>query len=174
VDFDAACLAGEQRYDDQGTWGYSPPEQDQGHPVPRSDVSALGITLWELLCGRCPDPVQRHFPALPRGCPAGLKALLRRMLRLEATCRPSAHEVLRSLQAIRQSLSAGSASLSQPTRVPRHLPACWSGRPEQLAHLVVLRSRGPPAAQRQRWLARLHHYSSPPILVRLVRVRAPV
>jgi serine/threonine protein kinase len=148
VDFDAACFAGEQEYDDQGTWGYSPPEQDAGHPVPRSDVYALGITLWELLCGRCPDPLTGHFPPLPSGTPAGVQALLRRLLRREAACRPSAQEVLSVLRGL---LRWSGATDRPPHRrdgsglapARRVAPAgghraCWA----------ILPARGPPHRDR--------------------------
>ena len=37
-----------------GTPAYMPPEQDAGQPTPQSDQYALGVSLFELLCGRKP------------------------------------------------------------------------------------------------------------------------
>ncbi len=41
-----------------GTMGYAPLEQVRGHPEPRSDLYALGATLYHLLSGRQPQPFQ--------------------------------------------------------------------------------------------------------------------
>jgi tRNA A-37 threonylcarbamoyl transferase component Bud32 len=39
-----------------GTLGYAPLEQVKGHPEPRSDLYALGATLWHMLVGEQPAP----------------------------------------------------------------------------------------------------------------------
>lgn len=39
-----------------GTLGYAPLEQVKGHPEPRSDLYAVGATLWHLLVGEQPAP----------------------------------------------------------------------------------------------------------------------
>jgi len=39
-----------------GTLGYAPLEQVKGHPEPRSDLYALGATMWHMLVGEQPAP----------------------------------------------------------------------------------------------------------------------
>lgn len=53
-----------------GTVGYSPLEQFQGQPEPRSDLYALGATMFELVTGCAPKPlripaVQSVLPSVP-------------------------------------------------------------------------------------------------------------
>jgi serine/threonine-protein kinase len=44
-----------------GTDGYAPPEQYNGHSEPRSDLYALGATLYHLLTGRVPEPAPQRL-----------------------------------------------------------------------------------------------------------------
>ena len=44
-----------------GTDGYAPPEQYSGHSEPRSDLYALGATLYHLLTGRVPEPAPQRL-----------------------------------------------------------------------------------------------------------------
>jgi serine/threonine protein kinase len=44
------------------TTGYSPPEQYFGRPEPRSDLYALGATLFQLLTGQKPKPISASAP----------------------------------------------------------------------------------------------------------------
>lgn len=141
VDFDSACFAGMQEYEDQGTWFYSPPEQDAGHPTLRSDVYTLGITLWELYTGIRPNPPERFFPRLPANCPGPLKNLLQRMVRLEAGCRPYTQEVLQFLRELLRTTHTGEAPLPilPPVRTPPPLiPA------KSLQGILIPRARAPP------------------------------
>lgn len=60
-----------------GTDGYAPPEQYDAHSEPRSDLYALGATMYHLLTGRVPEsaparlggraltPIRTHNPAVP-------------------------------------------------------------------------------------------------------------
>jgi len=99
-----------------GTPAYMSPEQIEARPVDaRSDVFALGLLLYELLCGErafsagsdlamltailrdAPDPVQRRC----RECPRALAALVLRCLEKDPQRRPrDAGEVLEALQRI--------------------------------------------------------------------------
>ena len=68
-----------------GTYGYMPPEQLMGRPVPASDIYALGATLVYLLCGVDPAQIQvKDFrliiePHLEQ-MPQAVVELLRQML----------------------------------------------------------------------------------------------
>jgi len=55
-----------------GTLGYCPLEQVKGHPEPRSDLYALGATMYHMLSGEPPapfdiPPLERVRPDVPKG-----------------------------------------------------------------------------------------------------------
>jgi len=89
-----------------GTPGYAPIEQYLGKTTPRSDLYALGVTLYQLLTLEEPEQFRFNFPPLRRFAPnasAKLELLLEDLLQKEADGRPeSAHEVLVRLTEIRQ------------------------------------------------------------------------
>jgi serine/threonine-protein kinase len=111
-----------------GTPEYMAPEQACGQPVsPRTDLYAVGIILFEMLTGRLPfrgdspmhvaiQQVQAQPPApssLVDGLPAGLEALILRLLAKEPEQRPaSAEAVARELKAISKTLAAEMTQLS--------------------------------------------------------------
>ncbi|MFT5150219.1 MAG: serine/threonine protein kinase [Planctomycetota bacterium] len=103
-----------------GTLSYAPPEQILGkEPSTASDLFALGVIIYELLCGRLPRGADRkggnsglqHFiechPVPLSKFRADLKGpledLVMRLLEAEPEARPaSATEVIRTLDAIRR------------------------------------------------------------------------
>ena len=109
VDFEGSRFVGEAGYAQMGSWGYCAPELEQGRPAPRSDVYALGLSLWQLLSGRLPEPQQGIFPPLPAECPLTLGAFLQRMVAPQETQRPTSQECLAYFQTL---VAMGSA----PTR----------------------------------------------------------
>src|ERR1700730_7478299 len=87
-----------------GSPGFAAPEQyGKAQSTPRSDLYSLGALLHCLLTGN--DPSERPFFFRPASqvnpaVPAGLDALLQRMLEMDAERRPvSAQEVLQALRA---------------------------------------------------------------------------
>ncbi len=89
----------------QGTSGYAPPEQyGTSQTTPRSDIYALGATLYYLLTGYQPASTPFHLPplqSLAPDVPAQLVTLITSMLDLDEKKRPqSAEMVSRELQNI--------------------------------------------------------------------------
>ncbi|MGE0495187.1 MAG: serine/threonine-protein kinase [Vulcanimicrobiota bacterium] len=80
VDFGMARdMAGPATKTMVGTLAYAPLEQLQGHPEPRSDLYALGATLYELITGETPRPLKTCRPetVLP-DCPEAVSQLVAR------------------------------------------------------------------------------------------------
>ena len=83
-DFGVAVTEGENA-EPAGTPRYAAPEQTLGEPVtPRSDLFALGVTLYELLCGVRPfdtkDVLRLRTPAAPSSLVPGVPPELDRLL----------------------------------------------------------------------------------------------
>lgn len=82
--------------------GYAAPEQyGKTQTTPQSDIYSLGATLHQALSGIDPSLNPFFFAALPTTLPAGLGALILRMVEMDPGKRPaSAGEVKQALQRI--------------------------------------------------------------------------
>lgn len=100
VDFGMARdLAGPATKTMVGTLAYAPLEQLQGYPEARSDLYALGATLYELITGQTPRPLKvcRPETVLP-DCPEAVNQLVARATEGRLAKRfPSARSMRRAL-----------------------------------------------------------------------------
>lgn len=104
IDFDAAMLVqdpGNVRETRALTPEYAAPEQLSGHPVPASDLYALGLTMLVLLSGRNPAECRNLPPSdLLPDAESWLVGLLGRCLHADPDCRyQRADELMRDLVA---------------------------------------------------------------------------
>lgn len=96
-----------------GTPPYMAPEQHAGITTPLSDIYSFGVTAYVLLTGRLPfagpdalyysQKLERDYPRLPAGLPAGLSELIDRCLMFEPEKRPvDAAALIGQLSGVRQ------------------------------------------------------------------------
>ena len=122
----------------RGTPAYMAPEQWLSKETsPRTDVWALGVVLYELICGKRPFDADNVMamgmqvtgrdkaPAIKASCPAPLRDLIRDCLRKEAASRPDATKVLKVLRTVRRELEQPEPTdkVSPPAERPRPTPA---------------------------------------------------
>jgi len=92
-----------------GSWYYMAPEQraTPHQATALSDVYALGVSWYEMLTGRTPDPASvaaQRFP--PATSNAGVEALIRRMLSFDPPSRPSISDLIQRVQQIRSEVAS--------------------------------------------------------------------
>jgi serine/threonine protein kinase len=83
-----------------GTPGYTAPEQWRGTAVPRSDVYALGATLFTLLTGERPAPTLVFRADDEYGVRPDIAQLIRRTVALDVADRPNAAVLLAELDRL--------------------------------------------------------------------------
>ncbi len=130
LDFGLAHLLGTRGLPGAGTPAYMAPEQLRGEAVDaRTDVFALGATIFEMLAGRSPFPVRDGRStaldpepprALPEGTPRPLASLVERCLSGGPAERPaSGQAVVEELLAIQRALDReGQAGHAAPAGTP--------------------------------------------------------
>ncbi len=114
-----------------GTEGYAPPEQYRGQSEPRSDIYALGATIYHLLTDDNPQEHPSLFPKLG-SLPPRLSSILEKALRENASQRYSASElrgelesllVLSPLQSSPKLAQPKTRHSTQPSPIPTQLKA---------------------------------------------------
>lgn len=169
TDFGIARALYSDSADQQGKlWGtphYAPPELILGNPLtPASDVYAVGVVLYEMLCGRrpfegqataeiarqhvlnAPPPAEQYNPRLPRY----LRQVIDRALAKDPALRyRNAAELGKALRAYRQHGS----SVTQPLeRVPAAPDAQSREAPPPASHHDVSEAQAPPLRRRVDWV----------------------
>ncbi|MDQ7827257.1 MAG: bifunctional serine/threonine-protein kinase/formylglycine-generating enzyme family protein [Candidatus Eremiobacteraeota bacterium] len=101
-----------------GTEGYAPLEQYRGYPEPRSDLYALGATMYQLIAGKELKPLD--FPPLRTVCPdasPGLEKVLEKALSLMPEGRfAGAAEMKKAIEGTLEEPAQGDEGSSEKAR----------------------------------------------------------
>ena len=131
-----------------GKTGFAPPEQQQGHPCPASDLYALGITAVVLLTGQQPKSVPwqpGQWQGLsPTGVSPGLGAVIDGLIQPRPSDR---YATVAAVQADLQPLLAASTALENPAPQPPSPPQTVVAFPKPPAARVTETSPPPRPPQ---------------------------
>ena len=136
-----------------GTDGYAPPEQYAGRSEPRSDLYALGASLYHLMTGRVPESAPQRMNdrtltamrALVPAIPEVVERVVQQAMSLAAADRfVSAEKMREALEATLQPDRplAGSSSGRHRIPVPEPIPDTVPQRARTPAEVVTGRSAG--------------------------------
>ncbi|MBN9413952.1 MAG: serine/threonine protein kinase [Candidatus Eremiobacteraeota bacterium] len=122
-----------------GTVDYCPIEQLQGYPEPRSDLYALGATMFELLTGQVPKPLNiPSLNAVAPNLPVAISEVVDRAVQSHVDDRyPTAAAMLKALADCRRVLEhveAPSLSIYDSPDRAEHIIQNW-GREDEKASL---------------------------------------
>jgi serine/threonine-protein kinase len=161
LDFSIAKMEGGMRTQTGlvvGTPEYMSPEHAQGYPLdPRSDVYALGIVAYEMVCGRVPFTnedmtavlvmqIQEPPPPLPPSIPPGVQQIIGKALAKNPAHRyQSAAEMLHHCQLVFADLNQGAVAVGAGG-VMRTSPAAQELVSTPDAATMVQPPPAPPAA----------------------------
>ncbi|KAM1045800.1 hypothetical protein FF1_036704 [Malus domestica] len=145
ADFGIAC---EEVYcdslsDDPGTYRWMAPEMIKRKSYGRKvDVYSFGLVLWEMVAGAIPyedmNPIQAAFavvnknlrPAIPKGCPSAMQALIEHCWSLHPDKRPEFPQVVKALEQFESSLALD-GTLTHVTS-----PICQDHKKVKLLHRI--------------------------------------
>ena len=151
-----------------GSPGYAAPEQyGKAQTTPRSDLYSLGAMLHHLLSGNDPSNSPFRFAPLRLSGPAGLEALIARMVEISEDQRPASVSVVKQeLQRLYETLPAAQKS-ALPVAAKQSMPTAASESMSQpkmpppvyhvLAEPVIVASPVPPVVEVRPHLTYIHH-----------------
>src|SRR5690348_8220648 len=131
-----------------GTDGYAPPEQYAGRPEPRSDLYALGATLYHLMTGRVPESAPQRMNGQPltalrahvAAIPDPGERIIQQAMNLAPADRFVSAEKMGEALAATIGAGAGSSSGRRPSPTP--VPATLPKHPRHPAGAPASRMKG--------------------------------
>jgi serine/threonine protein kinase len=134
-----------------GTDGYAPPEQYAGRSEPRSDLYALGASLYHLTTGRVPESAPQRMNGQPltmlRAHVATIPEPVERVIQQAMSLAPadrfvSAEKMGEALEAILWPARPGAGSSSGRHPIPSPIPDTLPKRPPQPTGAPMSRGKG--------------------------------
>ena len=134
-----------------GTDGYAPPEQYAGRSEPRSDLYALGATLYHLMTGRVPESAPQRMNGQPltalRAHVAAIPESVERIIQQAMSLGPadrfvSSEKMGEALEATIWADRSGAGSSSGRHPIPTPIPDTLPKRPRQPTGAPASRARG--------------------------------
>ncbi len=134
-----------------GTDGYAPPEQYAGRSEPRSDLYALGATLYHLMTGRVPESAPQRMNGQPltalrahvAAIPESVERVIQQAMSLGSADRfVSSEKMGEALEVIIWAGRSGAGSSSGRHPIPAPIPDTLPKRPRQPTGAPASRAKG--------------------------------